>query len=69
MGDAAIYMTGVIVWILLGISAFGWALIEVCKLINKAVWKVLDCYGGIETFREYRHWYQNTRNVWKDSHD
>lgn len=33
------------------------ALIGVCKLINRASWAVLDCYGGIKTFNEFRAWH------------
>jgi hypothetical protein len=33
----------------------------ICKLMNRGVRALLDTYGGIETFKEYRHWYHNIR--------
>jgi len=59
--EGAIYMTGVIVWTFLGVVCFGLALIGACRVLNRACWYVLECYGGIKTFNEFRHWYYNER--------
>lgn len=31
--------------------------IGACKLFNRASWAVLDAYGGIKTFNEFRAWH------------
>lgn len=40
----------------------------ICKLINRGVRALLDTYGGIETFKEYRHWYWNVRKQDENNH-
>jgi hypothetical protein len=39
--------------VLLLLGAFAGCLV----MINRLVWALLSCYGGIKTFREYKKWY------------
>lgn len=49
LGYTVMACTGTAVALLLVIGA--------AMLFNRATWKVLDAYGGIKTFNEYRRWY------------
>lgn len=28
------------------------------RLVNFTVWRVVDCYGGLKTLREFQRWWQ-----------
>lgn len=42
-----------------GVTTCALAFIGTTLLINRATWKVVDCYGGIKTLREFGVWYRN----------
>jgi hypothetical protein len=49
---------------LIALSATGILLLIVYityLLINRTSWLMLDCYGGIKTFRQYREWYMKNK--------
>jgi hypothetical protein len=37
-----------------------------CLLVNRASYALLDCYGGMKTFMQYRKWYQQQKAEGKD---
>lgn len=69
MVDAAIYMTGAIVWTFVGVVMFGLALIGAGMLVNRAVRAMLDCYGGFKTLKEYIRWYRMTHKKGDPDYD
>lgn len=59
--DAVAMVVGqVVIWCVL-IAAAALSVIGAAKLVNRAVWELLGCYGGIKTFNEFRRWYYTQR--------
>jgi hypothetical protein len=65
--SAIFYTTGIVVWSLIGLAALALSIIGLVWLFNRASWWVLNAYGGIKTFKEYRHWYLYERAASKES--
>lgn len=51
------FTLGCLLLILCGLAAGALLILAVTKLINRASWALVDCYGGIQTFREFQRWY------------
>jgi hypothetical protein len=35
----------------------------VIRCINRLSWMLVDCYGGMKAFKEYRKWYIQNKNT------
>ena len=35
--------------------------IGVSMLVNRATWKIVECYGGMKTLREFGRWYRDNK--------
>lgn len=56
------FVLGYLLMILVGLVAASLLIVGATKLINRAIWALVDCYGGIRTFRDYVRWYQQQRD-------
>lgn len=64
-------LTNVLSWsVLFAGTALGILLLSLCCLLmafcaglvfNKASWYILDMYGGIKTFNEYKKWFKENQ--------
>jgi hypothetical protein len=61
MADAIIYATGAVVLACLGLMALAMGVIGLVWMFNRASWWVMNAYGGIKTFNEFRDWYHGER--------
>lgn len=52
------FALGYLLMILAGLVLGSLLIIGVTKLVNRAMWAVLDCYGGLKTLREFQRWYR-----------
>ena len=51
------FTLGYLLMILCGMAIGALLILAVAKLINRAMWALADCYGGVKTFNEFRRWY------------
>lgn len=48
---------------LAALGALAGVVIGVTLLINRAVWSVVEAYGGIKVLNEYREWHRERRRT------
>lgn len=45
------------------VSAIFIIMYVVTRCINRLSWMLVDCYGGMKAFKEYREWYRKNKNT------
>lgn len=44
-----------------GLATCAVAFVGLTMIINRATWKIVDCYGGMKTLREFGDWYRDNK--------
>lgn len=55
------FALGYLLLILGGMTAGALLILAVAKLFNRAMWALVDCYGGVKVFDEFRRWHRANR--------
>lgn len=51
------FTLGYLLMILCGMASGALLVLGAAKLFNRAMWALVDCYGGVKTFDEFRRWH------------
>ncbi len=57
------FTLGYLLMILGGMAGGAVLILTVTKLVNRATWALLDCYGGIKVFNEFRDWHRSRKTA------
>lgn len=57
------FTLGYLLMILCAMAAGALLIIGVAKLVNRATWCVVDCYGGLKTLREFQCWHRTNQRT------
>ena len=65
MVHSVAFVLGYLLMILCAMAVGALLIIGAAKLVNRATWALVDCYGGIKTFDEFRRWRQTHKRQTK----